>query len=125
MGVLPLVRVFVDQSVPWFCSLLTGIVGILAGLLVSRHPLLAALTVPTAIDIVLGVQGLIMGAIEIVSGLLGGGIKSFLPGVIYLLVGLFLLGSPIAPVLETPLAFTVLFLVQGVALTTLASRART
>jgi len=125
MGVLALVRVFVDLSVPWFWSLLTGLMGILAGVFVSRHPLLAALTVPTGIVIVLGVQGLIIGAIEIVSGFLGGGLRSFIPGVIYLLAGLFLLSAPIAPVLETPLAFSVLFLAQGAVLTILPLRART
>ena len=124
MGVLALVRVFVDRSVPWLWSLLTGLMGILAGVFVSRHPLLTALTVPTGIVNVLGVQGLIMGAIEIVSGFFGGGLRSFIPGVIYLLAGLFLLSSPIAPILETPLAFSVLFLAQGVVLTILPFRAR-
>src|SRR6266852_6326824 len=54
MGMLALVRVFVDQSVPWFWSLVIGITGILAGIFVVRHPLIAALTVPTVIVIVLG-----------------------------------------------------------------------
>jgi DNA-binding winged helix-turn-helix (wHTH) protein/uncharacterized membrane protein HdeD (DUF308 family) len=124
MGILALVRVFVDQSVPWFWSLLTGIIGILAGIFGARHPLLGALTAPTTIVIVLGVQGLIMGAIEIVGGFVGGGIGLFIPGVIYLLVGLFLLGPPIAVAPETPVVFGVLFLVQGVALTVFAFRAR-
>jgi uncharacterized membrane protein HdeD (DUF308 family) len=64
-GILSLVHVFTDRSVPWIWSLLTGIVGILAGILVVRHPLLAALTVPTVLVILLGVGGLIMGALEI------------------------------------------------------------
>jgi uncharacterized membrane protein HdeD (DUF308 family) len=124
LGILALLRVFVDQSVPWFWSLVTGIAGILAGIFVARHPLLAALTVPTVIVLVLGVLGLIMGAIEIVGGFMGGGIGSFIPGVIYLLAGLLLLGPPIAAVLAAPLVFGVLFLVQGVALTAFAFRAR-
>jgi uncharacterized membrane protein HdeD (DUF308 family) len=124
MGVLALVRVFVDQSIPWFWSLLIGLVGILAGISVSKHPLLAALTVSTAIIIVLGVQGLIIGAIEIAAGFMGGRMSSFIPGVIYLLAALFLLGSPIVAVLEMPLVFGVLFLVQGVVLTVFAFRAR-
>ena len=44
LGVLSLVQVFVDRSIPWIWSLLSGIVGILAGLFVLRHPLVAALT---------------------------------------------------------------------------------
>ena len=70
-GVMALVRVFVDRSVPWIWSLLIGIVGILAGLVVLRHPLLAALTVPTTIVIILGVQGLIMGVLDMIGGIPG------------------------------------------------------
>src|SRR5215467_9930276 len=72
-GVLALVRVFVDRSVPWLWSLLVGVVGVLAGIFVVRHPLLAALTVPTALVIILGVQGLVMGVLEIIGGLKGAG----------------------------------------------------
>lgn len=124
VGILALVRVFVDRSVPWIWSLLTGIVGILAGIFVVGHPLLAALAVPTAIVIVLGALGLIMGAIEIAGGFVGGGIGSFILGVTHALVGLLLLGSPIAADLAAPLAFGMLFLVQGVVLTVFAFRAR-
>ena len=48
-GVLALVQVFVDRATPWVWSLLAGLVGILAGLFVLRHPLVAALTVPTVL----------------------------------------------------------------------------
>ena len=47
-GMLSLVRIFVDRSTLWLWSLLSGIVGILAGIFVLNHPLLAAVTVPTA-----------------------------------------------------------------------------
>jgi uncharacterized membrane protein HdeD (DUF308 family) len=124
MGILALVRIFVDQSVPWIWSLLIAVVGILAGIVVLRHPMLAALTVPTVIVIVLGVQGLIMGVLELIAGFTGGGIGSFIMGVLYVLVGLLLLGSPIAAALAVPLVFGVLLLVQGVALVVLAFRAR-
>ena len=124
MGILALVRVFVDRSVPWIWSLLIGIGGILAGIFVVRHPLLAALTVPTVIVIILGVEGLIMGVLEIIAAFKGGGIGSFILGVIYLLIGLLLLGSPMAAALAVPLVFGVLLLVQGVALIVWAFRVR-
>src|SRR5258708_35769123 len=69
MGILALVRVFVDQSVPWLWSLVIGITGILAGIFVARQPLLAALTMRTAIVVVVGVLGLVMGRTQIVVGL--------------------------------------------------------
>jgi uncharacterized membrane protein HdeD (DUF308 family) len=38
VGVLELVRVFVDRSQPWIWSLLIGILGIVAGIVVLNHP---------------------------------------------------------------------------------------
>ena len=124
MGILALVRVFVDRSVPWIWSLLIGIVGILAGIFVVRHPLLAALTVPTVIVIILGVEGLVMGVLEIIAGIKGAGVGSFILGVINVLVGLLLLGSPVAAALAVPFVFGVLLLVEGVALIVWAFRVR-
>lgn len=123
-GVLALVRVFVDRSVPWIWSLLIGIVGILAGLTILHHPLLAALTVPTALVLIFGVMGLVMGVLDIVGAFNGGGIGSFVLGVINLLIGLLLLGSPLAAALAVPLVFGVLLLVQGVGLIIWAFRIR-
>jgi uncharacterized membrane protein HdeD (DUF308 family) len=124
MGVLALVQVFVDRSTPWIWSLLTGIVGILAGLFVLRHPLVAALTVPTVLVIVLGVQGVVIGVLEIIGGFKGGGIGPFILGAINILVGILLLGSPIAAALAVPLVFGVLLLIQGAGLLILAFRVR-
>lgn len=124
MGVLALVRVFTDPSVPWIWELLIGIVGILAGLSVVKHPLLAAIAVPATIVIILGVQGIIMGALEIISAFRGAGIGSFIVGAFYVLIGLLLLGSPLAAALAVPLVFGVLLLVEGIVLVVLAFRVR-
>ena len=124
MGVFALVRVFVDQSVPWVWSLLVGMVGILAGLSVIKHPLLAAIGVPTAIVILLALQGLVMGGLEIISAFKGAGAGSFILGVIYVLISLLLLAKPVAAAIAVPLVFGVLLLVQGAALIVLSLRAR-
>jgi uncharacterized membrane protein HdeD (DUF308 family) len=123
-GLLGLVQVFVDRSTPWIWSLLSGLVGILAGLFVLRHPLLAALTVPTVLVIVLGIQGLAMGVLQIIGGFKGGGIGPFILDGINILVGILLLGSPIAAALAVPLVFGVLLLIQGAGLIILAFRTR-
>jgi uncharacterized membrane protein HdeD (DUF308 family) len=124
-GVMALVRVFVDRSVPWIWSLLIGIVGIFAGLVVLHHPLLAALTVPAVIVIVLGLQGLIMGVLDIIGAFTGGGLGSFVLGTINLIIGLLLLGAPLVAALAVPLVFGILLLLQGIALIVLALRVRT
>ena len=113
-GVLSLVQIFVDRSVPWIWSLLSGVLGIAAGIIVLRHPLLAAVTVPTVIVIILGVEALIMGGVNMVAGFQGGGVGSFILGVVNILIGLLLLSSPATTALAVPLVFGVILLVQGV-----------
>ncbi len=61
VGVLELVRVFVDSSQPWLWSLIVGILGIVAGVVVLNHPVLTALALPTTVVIYLGVFSLVMG----------------------------------------------------------------
>ena len=124
-GMLSLVQMFVDRSVPWIWSLLIGIIGIAAGVLIIRHPLVAALTLPTMIVVIFGVEGLVMGILEIIGGFAGGGIASFIRGAFNLVIGLLLLSAPMAAALAVPLVFGVLLRVEGVALIVLAFRVRT
>jgi uncharacterized membrane protein HdeD (DUF308 family) len=123
-GILALVRVFVDRSVPWIWSLIIGIVGISAGLFVLHHPLLAAITVPSVLVVILGIQGLIMGVLDIIGGFKGGGFGSLALGVINVLVGLLLLGSPLAAAFAVPFVFGGLLIIQGVALVLWAFRVK-
>lgn len=66
-----------------------------------------------------------MGVLELIGGFSGGGIGSFIRGVINLLIGVLLLSAPMAAALAVPFVFAVLLLVQGVALVALAFRVRT
>ncbi len=116
MGVLELVRVFVDRSVPWIWSLLIGILGIVAGVLVLNHPLFAAVVLPATLVVYLGILALVVGALGIIGAFTGGGVGSFIFGAINVLVGLLLLGSPIAAALAVPMVFGVLLLIEGIAL---------
>jgi uncharacterized membrane protein HdeD (DUF308 family) len=76
--------------------------------------------VPVAIIIVLGVQGLFVDVLDII----GGGIGSFFLGVLNLIIGLLLLGSPLMAALALPLVFGLLLLIQGILLIILAFRVR-
>ena len=91
---------------------------------VLRHPLFAALTVPTLIVLILGIQGLVMGVLQITGGFKGGGIGPIILGAINVLVGILLVSSPIAAALAVPIVFGALLLIQGVGLIILAFRVR-
>ncbi|MGL4262896.1 MAG: HdeD family acid-resistance protein [Afipia sp.] len=123
-GVLSLVQMFVDRSVPWIWSLLIGLVSVAAGVLVVKHPLVAALTVPTIIVLVFGIEGIVIGILELIGGFSGGGVGSFIRGIFNLLIGILLLSAPMAAALAVPLVFGILLLLQGGALIALAFRAR-
>lgn len=116
MGVLELVRMFVDRSVAWYWSFLVGIIGVAAGILVLNHPLFAALALPTTLVVYLGVLGLIFGVFGIIAAFAGGGIGSFVLGGINLLIGLLLLSSPVAAAIAVPFVFGILLVIEGVAL---------
>jgi uncharacterized membrane protein HdeD (DUF308 family) len=124
IGILELVRVFVDRSVPWIWSLLIGILGIVAGILVLNHPLFAAVVLPATLVVYLGILGLVVGAFGVIGAFAGGGIGSFIFGGINLLIGLLLLGSPLAATLAIPFVFGVLLLIEGVGLIIWAFRVR-
>jgi uncharacterized membrane protein HdeD (DUF308 family) len=72
IGVLELVRIFVDRSQPWYWSLIVGILGIIAGVVVLNHPVLTAVALPTTVVIYLGVLSLVMGVAGIIGGFSGG-----------------------------------------------------
>jgi uncharacterized membrane protein HdeD (DUF308 family) len=124
VGVLELVRMFVDRSVPWIWSLLIGILGIVAGILVVNHPLFAAVVLPATLVIYLGVLGLIIGVLGIIGGFSGGGVGSFIFGVLNVIIGLVLLGSPVMATLAVPFVFGILLLIEGLALIIWAFRVR-
>ena len=124
VGVLELVRMFVDGSVPWYWSLLIGVLGIAAGIIVLRHPVFAAVVLPTAIVVWLGVIGLVIGVFAMIGACMGGGVGSFIFGLINFVIGLLLLGAPMVAALAVPLVFGILLLIQGVILIIWAFKVR-
>ncbi len=124
-GVLSLVQMFVDRSVPWIWLLLSGILGIVAGFIVLRHPLVAAMILPTFIVILLGVEAVIMAGVNVAAAFKGGGFASFVLGTANLLIGFILLSSPATAALAVPFVFGAILLVQGILHTIWAFRVRT
>lgn len=116
-GIFSIVAIFVTKSeIPWGWSLLNGILGILAGLIVLKHPLTSALIVPAMVVILIGINGLIRGAISLYEGLKGAGASAIVIGVLNLLLGLLLLARPIIGVAALPFTLGILGVVGGIIL---------
>lgn len=122
-GVFSLVGMFVNRTA-WGLKLALGILGILAGIYVLRHPLWASLLVVTFVVVLLGIEGLLMGIVSLIEGFRGGGWGSVVLGILYLIFGLVLLANRYVAALSLPLVLGAFGLVGGIILIVVAFRVR-
>jgi uncharacterized membrane protein HdeD (DUF308 family) len=92
-GIIRIVQIFID-STNWGWKLVGGLVGVIAGVLVLQHPLWSPLIVARALVIVIAIQGIVFGAIEIVAAFQGGGWGIGILGAVSVLIGIVLLVNP-------------------------------
>ncbi len=112
-GVFSIAGVFIDRSL-WGLKLLSGIIGIFAGLTVIQHPIWSSVLLPTMLVLVFGVKGIILGLIYFFGAFKGGGFSAAILGVINFLFGMILLGSPLAAALVLPWVYGVIALAGGI-----------
>jgi uncharacterized membrane protein HdeD (DUF308 family) len=93
-GVLDLVSIFVDHS-NWGWRLLTGVLGVIAGLLIVRNPLWAGIAVPTTLVYLLALIGVIIGGAGLIRAATGGGWGPGLLGAVSIVLGIILLMRPL------------------------------
>jgi uncharacterized membrane protein HdeD (DUF308 family) len=62
--------------------------------------------------------------VGLIGGFTGGGIGSFLLGIVSILIGVLLLGSPMTTALAVPFVFGILLLIEGIALIVYAFRVK-
>jgi uncharacterized membrane protein HdeD (DUF308 family) len=116
-GLLSVTSVFTHPDHPhrWL-SLLTGAIGIVAGLVVLGHPTVSTLVVPVSLVVVVGAVGVVLGLLQLIRAIRGEGLTSLLTGGLALVIGLILLARPALSGLALPLIFGVLSVVGGIAL---------
>jgi|SRR5215471_5127292 len=85
-GILDLVMLFIDSS-QWGWKLFSGVIGILAGLALIRHPAWASVLIPATLVWMLGIAGILIGVIAFVRAFMGGGLASAILGVISIILG--------------------------------------
>lgn len=122
-GMFSLVSIFMDRSM-WGWKLFAGVIGIMAGLSIMRHPLWSTLMVPTVLVMFMGFSGLFIGVAGLISAFQGGGWSAGILGGLSLLFGILLLGSPFIAALALPWVYGVLGLAGGIAAIFAAFRQR-
>ncbi len=112
-GILSIVKIFIDSS-QWGWKLFTGILGIIAGILVLQHPLWSTAIVGNTLIILLGLIGIFVGIANIVQAFQGAGWGAGILGVIAIILGLALLGNVWVLTLSLPLTLGILFILGGI-----------
>jgi uncharacterized membrane protein HdeD (DUF308 family) len=111
-GIFDLVSLFIDRT-HWGWKLFSGILGILAGLLIIRHPVWASVLVPVSLVWVLGFFGIVIGIIALIRAFQGAGWGIGILGVISLILGIILLGANMGVALATIIVVGALWAIVG------------
>jgi uncharacterized membrane protein HdeD (DUF308 family) len=85
-GIMDLVSLFMDRT-QWGWKLASGILGIIAGLAIVRHPYWAALLVPATLVWVVGFIGIVVGVMAIIRAFQGAGWGTGILGIISIILG--------------------------------------
>jgi uncharacterized membrane protein HdeD (DUF308 family) len=126
-GVIAIVSIFTrDTGIYWGWLLINGVLGILAGLAVLDHPLLAAILAPTALVIFLGLEGLLIGLTYLVQAFRGGGWGVGVLGLLSIVFGtlILLVSTPPAALVTIVTWVGVTGIVGGIALIVMGLRQR-
>jgi uncharacterized membrane protein HdeD (DUF308 family)/predicted flap endonuclease-1-like 5' DNA nuclease len=113
-GVVTLVSLIWNRS-QWGLKLITGIIGILAGLFIVRNPIISAFVVPTSFALVLGIMGILIGIGQLIQAFRGGGWGVGILGVLSIILGVLLLTNPAIGGLSLAFMLAILLIVGGIA----------
>ena len=91
-GIFTLVGMFIDHTA-WGWKLFSGLLSIIAGIVVLRYPLMSAVAIPKIIILFLGIQGLIVGITMLIMAFKGGGWGSGILGVLSIIFGVILIAN--------------------------------
>jgi uncharacterized membrane protein HdeD (DUF308 family) len=122
-GIFGIVNIFIDKTA-WGWKLFSGILGIIAGVVILQHPLWSTVLVPATLVLLLGIQGIIIGVINLVQAFQGGGWGIGILGVLSILLGFFLAFNPLAGALALPLVLGIFGVIGGIAAIIMAFRLR-
>lgn len=122
-GILGIVSIFID-STAWGWKLIVGILGIIAGILVIQHPLWSTALVTATVVIILGIEGLIIGGINIVRAFRGAGWGVGILGALSIVFGIILLANTLIAAATLPIVLGIFSIAGGILAIIMAFRIR-
>ena len=114
-GIIAIIQIFLpDRVTPWGWLLFLGILGILAGLAVLRHPLYATVLVGTTLIIFIACFALIMGFIGVVMAFVGAGWGSGILGALSIVIAVILFANVVGATLALPIVIGVFMIIGSI-----------
>jgi len=123
-GIMSLIGLLMDRR-QWGLKLLSGILGIVAGMAIIRHPLWSTILVPGTLIIVVGGLGLAYGILEAIRAFVVRRWSGVALGVVTALLGLAFVMNPLVGIAALPWVFGFLALVGGAVSIAIAATERT
>lgn len=112
-GVMDLISLFRDRQ-RWFWTLLSGIIGIWAGLVLLGSPLVGTLILGTFWIMIMAISGVVLGVIRIVQSFKGAGWGVGIWGAITIFLSGWLLFNPLIGLAVVPFVFGSFAIVGGI-----------
>ncbi len=114
-GIFAIVEIFLpNRTTHWGWLLFMGILGIIAGLIVLRHPLYATAVAGTFIIVFLAIDGIIMGILGLIRAFTGAGWGPGILGILTILVAFYLLTNIFGSVIALPIVLGAFLIVGGI-----------
>ncbi|AKB37508.1 hypothetical protein MSSAC_2918 [Methanosarcina siciliae C2J] len=112
-GVISIISLLVDrEDMGW--KLLSGVMGILIGILVFVYPY-SPFVILALFVVILGILSIVYGAIKLFWALKGGGIGMAILGVLTIVIGILLLVNPLAGAVVLPWIYGISLVIGGIA----------
>jgi uncharacterized membrane protein HdeD (DUF308 family) len=111
-GIFVLASLYSDRSDRGWKTVV-GVLGIIAGILVLAYPLYSTYLLPTFLAIIIGVEGLIIGAVHLVRGFSGAGTGAGVLGIVSIIFGIILIANPFIAALALVTVLAVLAIIGG------------
>ncbi len=108
-GIFTLVGMFIDHSA-WGWKLVIGALSIIAGIVILSYPIMSALTFPSILILLLGINGVIIGIVMLINAFQGGGWGAGILGVLSIIFGIILVLNYTSPAMIVGLVWAAGFL---------------
>src|SRR6266581_1466987 len=114
-GIFSIIEIFIPNTgTHWGWLLFMGILGIIAGMVVLRHPVYATVFVGTVLVIVVGVEGLIMGIVGLFQAFSGAGWGAGILAALSIIISILLLANVWLVTFYLPYVIAIFLIIGGI-----------